>query len=77
MLYRRVIFGVLEKEALKSMLDLSPREMVILFPLIVLTIFFGFYPAPILDAIGPSVEALVHQYTQSLGAMNTLSVAAH
>jgi len=76
-LYRRVIFGVLDKENLKAILDLSPREMVILVPLLVLTIFFGFYPAPILDVIGPSVEVLVHNYTQSLDLTAPLSTAAH
>ena len=45
-LYRRVIFGVLDKESLKGILDLSGREIAILAPLVVLTIFFGFYPAP-------------------------------
>ena len=40
-LYRRVIFGVLEKENLKAMLDLSVREKAILYPLIALTILFG------------------------------------
>ena len=47
------------------MLDLSPREMVILYPLVVLTIFFGVYPAPILDATAASVEALVNNYHRS------------
>lgn len=75
-LYRRVMFGVLDKESLKAMLDLSPREMVVIFPLLILTIFFGFYPAPILDAISPSVEALVSQYALSLNGGELLSVAA-
>ena len=44
-LYRRIIFGALEKESLKAMLDLSGREKVILYPVIALVIFFGIYPA--------------------------------
>ena len=44
------------------MLDLSPREKVILVPLVVLTIFFGVYPAPVLDATAASVEALINNY---------------
>jgi len=67
-LYRRVIFGALEKETLKSLLDLSTREKVTLYPLVVLTIFFGVYPAPILDVIGPSVEALLVDYQAALDA---------
>lgn len=75
-LYRRVMFGALDKESLKAMLDLSPREMIIIFPLLILTILFGFYPAPILDVISPSVEALVSQYALSVGGGELLSVAA-
>jgi len=59
-LYRRVVFGALTKESLKGLLDLSTREKVILYPLVVLVIFFGVYPAPILDATASSVEALVN-----------------
>ena len=43
-LYRRVIFGTLEKPSLAGILDLSLREKVILVPLIALTILFGVYP---------------------------------
>ena len=58
-LYRRVVFGVLTKDNLKSILDLNPREAGMLASLVVLTIFYGFHPSPILDASGPSVAALV------------------
>jgi NADH-quinone oxidoreductase subunit M len=61
-LYRRIIFGVLEKANLRSILDLSPREVAILAPLILLTIFYGFYPAPVLDVTATSVKNLVQNY---------------
>ena len=71
-LYRRVIFGALTKESLKALLDLSAREKAILDPLVVLTIFFGVYPAPILDATAASVEPLVNNYHRSrCGAAQT------
>jgi len=76
-LYRRVIFGALEKDTLKSILDMSPREMVIIVPLVVLTIFFGFYPAPILDATAASVEALVSHYQAGLTQVGALVEVAH
>ncbi len=65
-LYRRVIFGTLEKESLKKLLDLSTREKLILYPMVILTIFFGVYPAPIFDATAASVGALVSNVTLSL-----------
>jgi NADH-quinone oxidoreductase subunit M len=55
-LYRRVVFGKLEKSTLMHMPDMTPRELMTLGPLAVLTIIFGVYPAPILDAFGPAVQ---------------------
>ncbi|MBU1175411.1 MAG: NADH-quinone oxidoreductase subunit M [Alphaproteobacteria bacterium] len=78
----RLVFGALDKDNLKSILDLSRREMAVLVPLIVLIIFFGFYPAPILDAIGPAVDALVHDYAGTIGlaaemAVDSAATAVH
>jgi NADH-quinone oxidoreductase subunit M len=70
-LYRKVIFGALSKESLKSLLDLSTREKAIIYPLVVLTIFFGVYPAPVFDATAASVQALVNNITVSLDAAKT------
>jgi NADH-quinone oxidoreductase subunit M len=55
-LYRRVIFGALTKEA-EGHARPQRREKVILYPLIVLTIFFGVYPAPVFDATPPRSSA--------------------
>jgi NADH-quinone oxidoreductase subunit M len=76
-LYRRVIFGVLDKESLKSMLDLSRREIAILVPLVVLTIFFGFYPAPIMNVTAAAVDNLVSNYQAALSAAGKLAAVAH
>jgi len=65
-LYRRVIFGALEKESLKILLDLSAREKFLLYPLMILTIFFGIYPTPIFETIAGSVRALVTHYDAAL-----------
>jgi NADH-quinone oxidoreductase subunit M len=74
-LYRRVIFGALEKEKLKALLDLSPRERLILYPLVALTIFFGVYPAPIFDATAASVDLLVNNYTAAIGAAHQVALS--
>jgi NADH-quinone oxidoreductase subunit M len=75
-LYRRVIFGALEKESLKAMLDLSGREKAILYPLIALTIFFGVYPSPVLDVTAASVDALLSDYSAALEAARTAADVA-
>jgi NADH-quinone oxidoreductase subunit M len=61
-LYRRIIFGALQKTNLRGILDLSPREIAIMAPLVLLTIFYGFYPAPVLDVTAASVKNLVQNY---------------
>jgi NADH-quinone oxidoreductase subunit M len=58
-LYRRVVFGVLEKKELADILDLTTREKVVLVPLVVLTILLGVWPAPVLEMSAGSVAALV------------------
>ncbi|MCK7611230.1 NADH-quinone oxidoreductase subunit M [Roseibium sediminicola] len=75
-LYRRVVFGALEKESLKSMLDLNLREKAILLPMVVLTIFFGFYPMAILDVTQGAVDNLITHYTAALDAAGVTQHAA-
>jgi NADH-quinone oxidoreductase subunit M len=65
-LYRRIIFGVLEKPTLKAIADLSPREVTILAPLVVLVILFGFWPAPLIDPTAASVKTLVANYNKAI-----------
>jgi NADH-quinone oxidoreductase subunit M len=74
-LYRRIIFGVLSKESLKNLLDLSMREKAIIYPLVLLVIFFGVYPAPILRATATSVDALVNKLSMTIEAAQAASVA--
>ena len=62
-LYRRVIFGTLDKESLKGLLDLSTREKAILYPLVFLVLFYGVYPKPVFDATAVSVDALISDYS--------------
>ncbi|MBN9347608.1 MAG: NADH-quinone oxidoreductase subunit M, partial [Devosia sp.] len=76
-LYRRVIFGGLTKESLMGMLDLDRREIAVLAPLIVLTILFGFWPAPILDATAASVNLVAENFGKAIGATGPLVAAAH
>ncbi len=67
-LYRRVIFGKLEKDDLKTMMDLNWREIGIFVPLVVLVFWIGIYPSSFLDLIHPSVAAIVDQTNLALEA---------
>ncbi|TCR62660.1 NADH-quinone oxidoreductase subunit M [Bosea sp. BK604] len=75
-LYRRVVFGELTKPELKSIQDLNPREMVILAPLVLLTIWYGIAPGTILDAFAAPTEHLIRNYQAALTAAKTAMLAA-
>lgn len=65
-LYRRIIFGALIKDDLSEMFDLTRREIIIFLPLIILTVFIGLYPKPIINIIEPSTEKIVNQIKMKL-----------
>jgi NADH-quinone oxidoreductase subunit M len=67
-LYRRVVFGDLIKESLKTIKDMDRREKLIFAPLVVATLWLGIYPSSVLDVIGPSVAALVDHHQTALAA---------
>ena len=58
-LYSRMIFGPMEKPALRAMTDLTGREMIVLAPLAALILYYGFRPGPILDAFAAPTEQVV------------------
>jgi NADH-quinone oxidoreductase subunit M len=70
-LYKRVIFGKLEKKELTELKDLNLSESLILFLLAGLTLFLGFYPNLILDTIHVSVDKLITDYQMNL-ILNTV-----
>ena len=74
-LYRRVIFGELTKESLKKIKDLSPREIAVFAPLILLVVWMGLYPAPFLDMMHASVSGLVDHVETVRAAAEAAAVA--
>jgi len=74
-LYRRTVFGEMEKESLKNITDMNMREAVVIVPLAVLIIFFGIYPAPIFDVTAASVENLIANYEQALATYDAANAA--
>lgn len=75
-LYRRVVLGSLDKESLKSILDLDTREKVIIYPLVVLVIFYGVYPMPVFEATEASVNNLIVNYQAALEAAKETAQAS-
>jgi NADH-quinone oxidoreductase subunit M len=76
-LYRRVVFGELIKESLKTINDMTAREKWIFAPLVAMTLLLGIYPALVTDIIGPSVEALITTYDTALAQSPTATQLAN
>ena len=70
-LYRKVIFGKLEKPSLFNIRDVGWREMVILAPLVILTIVFGIYPKPVLDVSATSVTQLIDNFHHAVSSVQS------
>ncbi len=75
-LYRKMIFGRLEKPSLFSIKDLGWREITIFGPLVALTILLGIYPKPVLDFTSASVTQLIDNYHHALSAAQTADKTA-
>ncbi|HET6927978.1 MAG TPA: NADH-quinone oxidoreductase subunit M, partial [Hyphomicrobiaceae bacterium] len=73
-LYRRMIFGALDKPSLRGISDMNYRELLVFAPLVLLVIFFGFYPAPLLDVTAVSVKKLVSGYEGAVRAAAAASL---
>ncbi|MCF8474374.1 MAG: NADH-quinone oxidoreductase subunit M [Emcibacter sp.] len=67
-LYRKVVFGELVKEDLKTMLDMDKREILIFAPLVLFTLWMGIHPSTFMDFMHVSVENLIthHQAAVSV-----------
>jgi NADH-quinone oxidoreductase subunit M len=76
-LYRRVIFGVITKDDLRSILDMSPREWALFVPLILITLWMGIYPSSFTNFFDASVGAMVDHHTAALATAVKFAQAAH
>jgi NADH-quinone oxidoreductase subunit M len=74
-LYRRVVFGRLTKEDLRSILDLSPREIAVFAPLILLTLWMGIYPSNFTNFWDASVASMVQRHTAALATPAKVAAA--
>ena len=75
-LYRKIIFGTLEKPALFNIRDMGWREIAMMTPLIVLTIVFGVYPKLVLDVSSASVAQLIDNYQHAVGSVHAAGLSA-
>jgi len=76
-LYRRVIFGALTRADLRDILDLSPREVAVFAPLIILTLWMGVYPSSFTGFWDASVGAMVEHHQAALATAVKLAGVLH
>lgn len=76
-LYRRVVFGKLTRDDLKTMLDLDRREIAIFAPLVVLVLWMGIYPSSFLDPMALPVGQLVDRLKLAEAAGHAIFLAQH
>jgi NADH-quinone oxidoreductase subunit M len=65
-LYKRIIFGKIINNEIKSIKDLTKVELCILTSLAFLTLFFGFYPEPLINTVDVSINNLIENYKINL-----------
>ncbi|MEO5365119.1 MAG: NADH-quinone oxidoreductase subunit M [Magnetococcus sp. WYHC-3] len=60
-MYKRVVFGVVKSDEVRGLTDMNTREMLTFMPLILLVLWIGFQPGPVLELFHASVENLLVQ----------------
>jgi NADH-quinone oxidoreductase subunit M len=65
-LYRRIIYGVIDKPGLMSMTDLSAYEIAALLPLGLLVVYYGVHPQPVIDASAAAIERIVNGFQHAV-----------
>ena len=58
---KRVVFGEVKSEAVSQLNDVNKREGFILAILVIMVLFVGIYPEPLIDVMRASVENLIEQ----------------
>src|SRR5438876_1376015 len=62
---QRVIYNPLQNPENEKLPDLTPRELVVLIPLLVCILWVGIYPKPFLQRMEPAARALIDQMKPS------------
>ncbi len=64
-MYKRVIYGEIANDGVRSLSDINRREFLVLAALAVMVLLFGLWPAPLLEVMGPTVDNLLEQISRS------------
>jgi NADH-quinone oxidoreductase subunit M len=75
-LYRRVIFGALLQDHLRTIRDLRPHEVAAFAPLAILVLLMGIYPALFLEPMAATVDQLLADVAERPGGETAAALAA-
>jgi NADH-quinone oxidoreductase subunit M len=62
---KRVVFGDVANDNVRQLEDVNAREFAVLGTLAVAVLVLGVWPAPLLEVMGPTIDNLIVQMTQS------------
>ena len=66
-LYKRVVFGTINNDKLKNILDLNLREVIIMIPLLIVVFIMGIFPNIFLDPMRLPVKNIIINYELANG----------
>jgi NADH-quinone oxidoreductase subunit M len=69
-MYQRVFFGEITNEKNSKLKDLTPREVLVFVPLLIMIFWMGVYSKPFVDRMEPSVTQFVERMNDVRQAMN-------
>jgi NADH-quinone oxidoreductase subunit M len=64
-MYKRVVYGKIANDGVRSLSDINRREFVVLAALALMVLLFGLWPAPLLEVMGPTVDNLLEHISRS------------
>jgi NADH-quinone oxidoreductase subunit M len=75
-LYRRIIFGTITHDDLRSMLDLNGREVAIFVPMIAIVLWMGIYPSSFLHPMQPTITHIIQHIEAARQVVPDTSLAS-
>jgi NADH-quinone oxidoreductase subunit M len=74
-MFQRVMFGEVTNPKNKILKDMSPREVVVLVPLVIFVVWIGVYPNTFLKPMEPSVKSFIQQVEAKRAAVLNIEKA--
>jgi NADH-quinone oxidoreductase subunit M len=68
-MFQRVMFGVVTNPKNRVLEDMSPREVLVLVPLLIFVVWIGIYPSTFLKPMEPSVKNFIQQVERKKAAV--------